>query len=217
MIGNAAQKKNATHHYWSLYVRPLFDVKLVREVTFQLHPTFPNPFKTLREPPFELSGQAYGTFDVEIVVFPSSLGGTPAKFTHFLQFVSNESTHTIPVASFISHVPPVHSFPTQVQLQRPPRSMIVRCTAQKLDGRHHAFTVTVQPSPGRVQEVVLELHPSFRNPRRVLKQSPFQISGRAWGTFPIKVTIVPPAPDAPKVCDFDLTFYDRQEEFALWT
>ncbi|KAF3910787.1 hypothetical protein ABW20_dc0101941 [Dactylellina cionopaga] len=45
------------------------------KVTYKLHPTFSNPNRTIKKPPFKLSEQGWGEFDMEIVLHIADKGG----------------------------------------------------------------------------------------------------------------------------------------------
>ena len=57
-------------HSWTLYVRSPdqnFDLsKAISKVTFQLHPSFPQPTRELTEPPFEVTEMGWGEFEASI-------------------------------------------------------------------------------------------------------------------------------------------------------
>ncbi|KAF3908401.1 hypothetical protein ABW21_db0200681 [Orbilia brochopaga] len=44
------------------------------KVIYKLHPTFVNPNRTIKKPPFKLSEQGWGEFDMEIVLYPMEKG-----------------------------------------------------------------------------------------------------------------------------------------------
>lgn len=49
---------------------------ILDKVTYTLHPTFANPVRTLKLPPFRVEEQGWGEFDIPIAVH---LVGLPAK------------------------------------------------------------------------------------------------------------------------------------------
>jgi hypothetical protein len=69
-IGNTAQKAGRHgYHDWTLYLRPFdpsFDLKaVVKTATVTLHPTFPNPVRTM-DKDLELKTSGWGVFEISI-------------------------------------------------------------------------------------------------------------------------------------------------------
>ncbi|KAI5836833.1 yeats family-domain-containing protein [Morchella snyderi] len=69
---------------------------LFDKVTYKLHPTFTNPTRVLKKPPFLLSEQGWGEFDMEIILHGVDKGGDH-PIRHDLNFQKNkyESIHTV--------------------------------------------------------------------------------------------------------------------------
>ena len=61
-------------------------MKLVREVEYQLHPTFPNPIRTVddKESRFALRSRGWGTFPIRITVLLED--GGEVKTEYMLSF-----------------------------------------------------------------------------------------------------------------------------------
>ncbi|CAG83294.1 yeats family-domain-containing protein [Yarrowia lipolytica] len=55
------------------------------EVIYQLHPTFVNPNRTFKKPPFRIEEQGWGEFDLKIVFVPADKG-PKQSVTHDLNF-----------------------------------------------------------------------------------------------------------------------------------
>lgn len=72
------------------------------KVTYHLHPTFPNPVRQLKKPPFKLEEQGWGEFDMSISLTLADKAGD-RKIQHDLNFLKEKYTvdHviTIPVKS----------------------------------------------------------------------------------------------------------------------
>ncbi|KAE9414441.1 hypothetical protein Angca_004436, partial [Angiostrongylus cantonensis] len=59
---------------WILFVRPIIGSKFtdrtfVYKVEIELHPTFANPFRVLKEPPFELEETGYASFTPKLIIY----------------------------------------------------------------------------------------------------------------------------------------------------
>lgn len=54
------------------------------KVTYHLHPTFANPVRTVKKPPFKIEEEGWGEFDMQIVVH--FVGGGERKLNHDLNF-----------------------------------------------------------------------------------------------------------------------------------
>lgn len=82
------------------------------------------------------------------------------------------------------------------------------------DGNQHDWTFFVRTSrPDIVKEVRIELHPTFRPPRLVLRNPPFEVRRLGWGTFTIEAEIVLKDPyswvvdnSGPRQTDLELTW-----------
>ena len=74
---------------------------ILDRVTYTLHPTFANPVRTLKTPPFRVEEQGWGEFDVPIAVHIVGVAGKQGerKFSHDLNFLQERYTvdHTISV------------------------------------------------------------------------------------------------------------------------
>ncbi|KAL7271203.1 transcription factor TFIIF complex subunit Tfg3 [Rhizina undulata] len=66
------------------------------KVTYKLHPTFANPTRVLKKPPFLLQEQGWGEFDMEIVLHAVDKGGDH-NIRHDLNFQKSkyEAIHTV--------------------------------------------------------------------------------------------------------------------------
>ncbi|KAJ1973987.1 transcription factor TFIIF complex subunit Tfg3 [Dimargaris xerosporica] len=63
-----------------------YDLPFVQAVKFELHPTFPDPVRTIRKPPFQLVESGWGEFDLKIHVYFQDPQVPPAIFQHDLNF-----------------------------------------------------------------------------------------------------------------------------------
>ncbi|KAK9365914.1 yeats family-domain-containing protein [Lipomyces kononenkoae] len=59
------------------------------KVTYKLHPTFQNPNRTLKKPPFKLEEQGWGEFDMTIVMHAVDKGGEKS-IIHDLNFLESK-------------------------------------------------------------------------------------------------------------------------------
>lgn len=77
---------------------------ILDRVTYSLHPTFPNPIRTIKQAPFRVEEQGWGEFDIPISIHISGLPGKAGerKFQHDLNFLQekyvNDHVITIPVS-----------------------------------------------------------------------------------------------------------------------
>lgn len=81
---------------------------ILDRVTYTLHPTFANPVRTLKTPPFQVEEQGWGEFDVPIAVHLVGVAGKQGerKFSHDLNFLQEKYTvdHTISVPTNKSQI-----------------------------------------------------------------------------------------------------------------
>lgn len=76
---------------------------ILDKVTYTLHPTFANPIRSLKQPPFKVEEQGWGEFDIPISFHILGLAGKSGerKFNHDLNFLSEryvtDHVITIPV------------------------------------------------------------------------------------------------------------------------
>lgn len=77
LIGHTSEKlpqKTLTGHThkWTVFVRPmsgeLTDRSFIKKVTFNLHESFVNPLRVIKEPPFQVSETGYGGFTMPITI-----------------------------------------------------------------------------------------------------------------------------------------------------
>ncbi|VDK84090.1 unnamed protein product [Cylicostephanus goldi] len=59
---------------WILFVRPIVgnkftDRSFLSKVEVELHPTFTNPYRVLKEPPFELEETGYASFTPKLTIY----------------------------------------------------------------------------------------------------------------------------------------------------
>ncbi|KJH50362.1 YEATS family protein [Dictyocaulus viviparus] len=72
----ALEKPTPNNHRfrWILFVRPIIGSKFtdrtfLYKVEVELHPTFANPFRVLKEPPFELEETGYASFTPKLTIY----------------------------------------------------------------------------------------------------------------------------------------------------
>ncbi|ORY86231.1 transcription initiation factor-like protein subunit [Protomyces lactucae-debilis] len=68
----------------------------IDKVIFKLHPTFPNPNKTIKRPPFKIAEEGWGEFEMHIVLHYTDGGGSQT-IPHDLNFQTEryEKPHTL--------------------------------------------------------------------------------------------------------------------------
>ncbi|KAF2996870.1 hypothetical protein E8E13_004703 [Curvularia kusanoi] len=63
------------------------------------------------------------------------------------------------------------------------------------DANEHDWTFFVRSSrPDLIQEVRVDLHPTFRPPQVILRRAPYQVRRLGWGTFTLEAEIILKAP-----------------------
>jgi len=65
------QATETATHTWTVYLRSPLNQNLgqiIKKVTFNLHDSFANPNRDVKSPPFELSENGWGEFDILIEV-----------------------------------------------------------------------------------------------------------------------------------------------------
>jgi transcription initiation factor IIF auxiliary subunit len=76
-------------HRWSCYVRGLNNDEdisyFIKKVVFQLHPSFPEPVKTVEKFPFEIHQTGWGEFDISIKIFFVDPSERPIEMLHALK------------------------------------------------------------------------------------------------------------------------------------
>ncbi|EDK39755.2 hypothetical protein PGUG_03853 [Meyerozyma guilliermondii ATCC 6260] len=83
---------------WSVQVTMLdqagneIAANILDRVTYSLHPTFANPIRTLKSPPFLVKEQGWGEFDIPITVHLVGVAGKQGerKFSHDLNFLQEK-------------------------------------------------------------------------------------------------------------------------------
>eukprot|EP00995_Heteronema_vittatum_P001195 NODE_1168_length_1048_cov_242.856857_g804_i0.p1 GENE.NODE_1168_length_1048_cov_242.856857_g804_i0~~NODE_1168_length_1048_cov_242.856857_g804_i0.p1 ORF type:complete len:262 (-),score=74.04 NODE_1168_length_1048_cov_242.856857_g804_i0:89-874(-) len=87
-------------HKWTAYVRGPNNEDIsyfVQKVQFELHPSFEDQVKTVEKPPYEISENGWGEFEMKIRVFfgePCAEG--PVQVTHYLKLYSNSQASLLP-------------------------------------------------------------------------------------------------------------------------
>lgn len=65
---------------------------------------------------------------------------------------------------------------------------------------------------GIFDEVIYQLHPTFDNPNRTFKKSPFRIEEQGWGEFDLKIVFVPADKGPKQSVTHDLNFQKSKYE-----
>jgi transcription initiation factor TFIID/TFIIF subunit len=101
--------ENYPMRQWSIQISMLdstgneIPANILDKVTYTLHPTFANPIRSLKLPPFKVEEQGWGEFDIPISFHILGLAGKSGerKFNHDLNFLSEryvtDHVITIPV------------------------------------------------------------------------------------------------------------------------
>jgi transcription initiation factor IIF auxiliary subunit len=100
LVANPRKSKNSpaeeNKHKWTMFVKTLdFDCsKIIRKVTYGLHPSFGAPQVEVKTSPFELTKIGWGTFDIPIKIeFCSWLKLKPVELNHYLSFNNHRESN----------------------------------------------------------------------------------------------------------------------------
>ena len=97
LIGNTARplgdRKPPTSdhtHEWTVQVKGVKDDDdisyFVKKVVFKLHDTYPNPTRTIEQPPYQVTETGWGEFDVQVkIFFAAESGEKPVALFHRLK------------------------------------------------------------------------------------------------------------------------------------
>lgn len=84
---------DSASHKWSCYVRGPDDFEIspfIKQVAFHLHPSFNNPTRVFKSPPYEVHEQGWGEFDIVIKIhFTPDAGLRPLEIHHALKLYPN--------------------------------------------------------------------------------------------------------------------------------
>jgi YEATS domain-containing protein 4 len=83
---NKKSDENKTHK-WTCYVRGLNaneDLSYISKVVFELHESFANPIREVIEPPWEVSEEGWGEFEIRIKIFFRDTSEKPIQLFHLL-------------------------------------------------------------------------------------------------------------------------------------
>ncbi|CAN1255403.1 Transcription initiation factor TFIID subunit 14b [Linum perenne] len=88
-------------HKWTVYVRGASNEDIsvaVKKVVFQLHSSFNNPTRVVESPPFELSEQGWGEFEIAITLhFHNDVCEKPLNLYHQLKLYPEDESTTLSI------------------------------------------------------------------------------------------------------------------------
>ncbi|EFJ40186.1 hypothetical protein VOLCADRAFT_84613 [Volvox carteri f. nagariensis] len=83
-------------HRWTVYLKSANNEDIshiVQKVTFELHHTFNNPHRVVLQPPYEVTEQGWGEFDINVTLsFTPDSREKDVSILHRLKLYENEST-----------------------------------------------------------------------------------------------------------------------------
>ncbi|KAF1796889.1 yeats family-domain-containing protein [Mucor lusitanicus] len=87
---NGKKASDADHtHKWTVMVKGLDNEDLgyyIKKVVFKLHETYPNPLRSIEQPPFEVSETGWGEFEIMIKIhFQNVVSEKPVVLYHHLR------------------------------------------------------------------------------------------------------------------------------------
>lgn len=160
---------------WTVYIQaPPEVLEQIKCVKYTLHPTFPDPVRTVCETkdtnyPFGYSTSGWGTFEIKVNVEYIDGEGLPLR--HMLAFKAPSAREDLPIET--------------------------RNVAKKVGKRLWRWTVFIrapQDALELIQCVEYTLHPTFPDPVQEVCQmgtveQPFALTAQGWGTFAIGVRV----------------------------
>lgn len=94
---------DAATHRWTVYVRGANNEDLsplLSKVTFQLHETFLNPQRAVTAPPFELTEEGWGEFELGVTLhFQPDSQEPPVELRHFLRLYEDGEPQGAPLSA----------------------------------------------------------------------------------------------------------------------
>ncbi|KXZ43721.1 hypothetical protein GPECTOR_82g255 [Gonium pectorale] len=125
------QASDTVTHRWTVYLRGANNEDLthiVQKVTFELHHTFSNPHRVILQPPYEVTEQGWGEFDINITLtFTPDAREKDLSILHRLKLYEGENMPNTTKKPVMSEVyeevvfsEPVEAFYRRV-LATPPR------------------------------------------------------------------------------------------------
>ncbi|KAG2492452.1 hypothetical protein HYH03_009393 [Edaphochlamys debaryana] len=96
MLGAMGLASDTVTHRWTVYLRGANNEDLTHilsKVTFELHHTFTNPHRVVAQPPYEVTEQGWGEFDINITLsFTPDCREKDVSILHRLKLYENENT-----------------------------------------------------------------------------------------------------------------------------
>ena len=90
------ERLNVNTHRWIVYVRGPNNEDLstfIKEVHFQLHESFDDPIRIIRNSPYEVSEVGWGEFTIQIKIhFHAEAEEPPVSLLHPLKYVKHEAS-----------------------------------------------------------------------------------------------------------------------------
>lgn len=104
-IATAEPSNTTVHtHRWTIYVRGVNGEDLsyaIRKVAFQLHESFEDPIRTVKQPPYEMTETGWGEFNVLIYIYPIDESQQPLVISHLLALYNHGNpANTIRVENY---------------------------------------------------------------------------------------------------------------------
>jgi YEATS family len=111
-LGKRAENKNEYQsHQWTLYLRGIdetVDLSIcIEKVIFQLHPSFPQPIREYKHPPYEVTEKGWGEFEAQIFIHwkdpTEQMTMVCAMYVQLRHFDRRTSSGNVAIYGFISH------------------------------------------------------------------------------------------------------------------
>ncbi len=171
-VANTSTYAGSGRWNWTIFIdADAATLRQIKCVEYTLHPTFPNPVRTVCDQPgmkFALSSNGWGTFTVGVKI-------------QYKNGRTEETRHALVLQEQKTSLTSLNVMPKNRSREIEPGwwewSMFIDGAKSELD---------------RIRCVEYTLHPTFPNPVRVVctRQNGFDLTARGWGTFAVGVKLM---------------------------
>ncbi|GFR50935.1 hypothetical protein Agub_g13255 [Astrephomene gubernaculifera] len=170
------KKAGDVTHRWTVYLRGANnqDIShLVHKVTFELHHTFPNPHRVVLQPPYEVTEQGWGEFDINITLsFSPDSREKDVSILHRLKLYEDENTPNTTKKPVMSEIyeelvfsEPVEAFYRRIAATPPRPAPPLSCQPYTSQHEERAEAEKLKECRARVAAMVAEVRKDFEGAR----------------------------------------------------